>query len=49
MTFADFFSHTWFGGFPKKFLHYEKLGIVFDFVQKKVDLKKLMIKIVKFS
>ena len=49
LTFADFLSHTWFGGFSNKFQNYEYLGIVFDVVQKKVDLKTLMVKIVKFS
>lgn len=43
-----FFFHTWFGGFSNKFLCYEWLG-GFWFCTKKVDLKKLMIKIVKIS
>ena len=28
MTFADFFSHTWFGGFSNKYQNYEYLGNV---------------------
>ena len=42
LTFADFFSHTWFGGFSNKYLNYEYLGIVFSLVQEKVDLKTLI-------
>ena len=49
MTFADFFTHSWFGGFSNKILNYKCLGIVFDFVQEKVDLRILLVKIVKFS
>ena len=41
-TFADFLSHTWFGGFSNKYLNYEYLGIVFSLVQEKVDLKTLI-------
>ena len=49
MTFADFFTHSRFGGFSNKILNDKCLGIVFDFVQEKVDLGTLLVKIVKFS
>ena len=42
LTFADFFSHTWFGGFSNKYLNYEYLGIDFSLMQEEVDLKTLI-------